>query len=282
MSGLPGAYGLAFSGLGETDLLLAAPPEAPLVRLEFVTAAEPAAGPDVSDGDHYRRRLATGHALVVRREPRSATVTGPHLPADVRVHPFLAPIAAVHNRWLGRACFHGGVFEAGGRGWVVAGRREAGKSSLLAALAARGVPVLADDLAVVDTVGSPTVFAGPTCLDLRHPLPGVTQALTPVRGGTRSRLALPAPSYAVPLGGWVFPQWADDVTLTRLSGARVLPVLARSQRRDPPAPPDPDQLLELAALPAWLWQRPQRWSDAAAAVEALLDAVGAQPGTSSR
>lgn len=270
------AYGLAFTGLDDASGLPLAPAGVPVVRLDFVTAPEQAVDPEVSDGERYLRRLATGHALDVRRQPRSATVTGPHLSTDVRVHPHLAPIAAVHDRWLGRACFHGGVFEAGGRGWVVAGRREAGKSTLLAMLAGRGVPVLADDLAVVDTDGVPTVFAGPPCLDLREPLPGAALPLTTVRGGTRSRLALAAAPYSLPLGGWVFPAWGERVAVTRLPGARVLPVLARAQRRDPPAPVEPTQLLELTALPAWLWERPRRWSEADAAVDALLEATGAQ------
>lgn len=281
MNGVPepgrGAYGLRLTGLAEPSGLHEAVRGAPVVRVEFVSTHPIPTGQRIEDDQRFEDSLATGHVLVADRAATSTRILGPEVGPAEQTHPFLAQVARVHNRWLGRACLHGGVFEVDGRAWIVLGAREAGKSSLLAELARRGVPVLADDLAVVDTHGTPTVFAGPTSVDLRSALPGDHQELTPVRGGTRLRLTVPPSSWSAVLGGWILPRWAGQLCLTRLSASQLLPRLAQAQRDRPPALWDPLQLLELAARPGWAWERPRSWSSAQAAVDALLDAVSSAP-----
>lgn len=59
----------------------------------------------------------------------------------------LGPVMAFVLRLQGRMSLHAGVFRWRGAAWAVAGGPEAGKSTLTAALAKRGVPVLSDDVA---------------------------------------------------------------------------------------------------------------------------------------
>ncbi len=102
----------------------------------------------------------------VDRDPLTASLTSPGgFSDDAVIHPDLGFLAAVVNRWAGREVFHAGAFLAENGAWGVLGTREAGKSSLLGLLAAKGVPVLADDALVVE---DRTAFAGPRCIDLRE------------------------------------------------------------------------------------------------------------------
>jgi hypothetical protein len=126
--------------------------------------------------------------LLLRRGEGTATFTGPRLSHDELIHPYLGAAASVFSRWCGREVYHAGAFVCGGLAWAVVGGREAGKSSLLAALAARGLPVLSDDLVVTD---GHQAFCGPRTIDLRRLAPGTTAPVTPVRGASRWRLALP-------------------------------------------------------------------------------------------
>ena len=107
---------------------------------------------------------------------------------DELVHPYLGAAASVFSRWAGREVFHAGAFICGGLAWAVVGGREAGKSSLLAALAARQLPVLADDLVITD---GQDAFCGPRTIDLRRPIPGSSEPVTPARGASRWRVSLP-------------------------------------------------------------------------------------------
>jgi hypothetical protein len=106
--------------------------------------------------------LPNGRQLRLDRRAGTATFTGPPLSPDELVHPYLGAVASIFNRWAGREVFHAGAFVAGGRAWAVVGGREAGKSTLLAALADRGVPVVADDLVVPASVSLGRLAAGRT------------------------------------------------------------------------------------------------------------------------
>ena len=81
------------------------------------------------------------------------------------MHPYLAPVALVMARWLGREGFHGGGIVAGGGVWGVLGDKTAGKSTTLAWLAREGVGVVSDDVLVID---GGTALAGPRSVDLRE------------------------------------------------------------------------------------------------------------------
>ncbi|MEU7752722.1 hypothetical protein [Micromonospora sp. NPDC049171] len=267
-----GVYGLRVHGLDEASELPPAEGAAlgwPAVRVGQLDTPPPP--PVTLDGRRGTRILADGRTLSVDRPRGTATFYGPPLAADVLAHPYLAPVATTVNRWAGRETFHSGAFVLAGRAWALLGPRTAGKSSLLAALAARGVSILTDDILVVD---GGDAFAGPRCVDLRRPVPGVALPTRPVRAGDLLRVRLPAIAPHVPLGGWLFLRWGDEVTLTRLPGATLLARLA-SRRSFGQLPSDPGALLSLAALPAWELTRPRDWAALDDTHRLVVDAVAA-------
>ncbi len=144
-------------------------------------------------------RLGASTTLHLPRSPSSASV----------VHPFLASTGVVAGHWLGRTPFHAGSFELGGRAWGVLGGREMGKSSLLMWLHRSGVPILSDDVLVLDGM---TAYAGPRCLDLRESAAQRFEEgdhLGVVGTRERWRVTLPGCPSEVPFGGWVVLNWAS-------------------------------------------------------------------------
>ncbi|MFF5171784.1 hypothetical protein ACFY3U_04010 [Micromonospora sp. NPDC000089] len=251
------AYGLRVHGLDDVTELL---PVRPGDELPEIRVAQVATGPvpepvpvDERGGVHL---LPDGRHLAMDRSRGTAVFHGPPLSTDLLAHPYLAPVATTFNRWAGRETFHAGGFVRDGRAYAVSGPRTAGKSSLLAALAARAVPVVADDVLAVD---GPDVFAGPRCIDLREPVPGAPMSTRPARQHTRARMPLPPLAHRIPLGGWFFLHWGDALGLTRVPVVDLLARLAaaRSWRQ---LPSDPAVLLTLAALPAWDLTRPRDWA----------------------
>jgi hypothetical protein len=217
--------------------------------------------------------LPGGRQLVAQRDTGSATFTGPPLSDDELVHPYLGAAAAIFSRWAGREVFHAGAFVCGDLAWAVVGAREAGKSSLLATLAGRGWPVLADDLVVTD---GHQVFCGPRTIDLRQRLPGSAEPVTPARGTTRWRLSLPPAPRAVPLGGWIYLRWDAEVTMRAVPASVVLARLAAG-RTWPTLPSDPRTLLALAARPGWDLGRPADWGRMDEAVRVMLQTLPRSP-----
>jgi hypothetical protein len=207
----------------------------------------------------------------VRRAPGLAVYAGERLAPDDLVHPYLGPVGIAFSRWLGRETFHAGAFVAGGGGWAIVGGREAGKSSLLAALGARDVPVLTDDLLVLEGTKA---FAGPRMLDLRtRPdarLAGVTSE--PARRGTRWRVRTGDVEPFVSLRGWFFLSWDERIAVERLEAASCLARLACWRGR-PELPSDPAALLALSALPCFELRRPRRWDGLAPTLDALWYAI---------
>jgi hypothetical protein len=267
------AYGLRGHGLaGVTELMPAGTDPWPEVVVHQ-DPDSPRPAPRQLDHRCGVRLLADGRHLAVDRERRTAVFHGPPLTPDLLAHPDLAPVATTFNRWAGRETFHAGGFVRHGRVWAVLGPRTAGKSSLLAALAARGVPVVADDVLVL---AGTDVFAGPRCIDLREPVPGVDLPSGPARAHTRARVQLPPIAHRTPHGGWFFLRWGDTVEATPVPATALLARLAgwRSWHH---LPSDPAALLALAALPAWDLTRPRDWGTLDQ-VCALLDATPATAG----
>jgi hypothetical protein len=263
-----GLYGLALTGLplgddAPTDV----PADWPPVAVSAGPAGEARAGRHI-DGDSAALDLVAGRSLVLTRAPASARFLGAPLPPDELAHPYLVPVATVFARWHGHEAFHGGAFDCGdGRAIAVLGDREAGKSTLLAALAADGAGIVADDMLVMR---GGRVCRGPRTLDLRaEPAPQLRGDLTVSRARERSRwrLSLPPIAPELELAGWVFLGTGPTLELTPIDVRARLTRLAqwRAWRW---LPSDPAGFLDLAALPAWTLTRPLTW-------DALPDTVAA-------
>lgn len=278
-----GAYGLKIQGLSVGALLprvdSGAPELSVSVELGCVGGRRESFGPRgaeiaLLDGG-WVSLTPGGHAHFVL--PRS-------VPDEEIVHPWLVPAAATLNGWHGRQVLHGGAFARDGRGVVVLGDKEDGKSTLLAALALAGeVDILADDLAVID---NGAIQAGPRCIDLR---PGTEAGLAHsrahqlVRDAGRLRMPLkPCPPAAV-LRAIVVLGWCDGnaVTLRPLeqsAGFTALLPHAMSAGWN-------GNLLDLLGVPVWSLSRPRSWTIMPEVVErvaALADPPGLDPRTTAR
>lgn len=265
-----GAYGLGLAPLP------GALPDVPASwpRLQLESSARRTAPVRVRiDETRAELPLVGGGGVVVHREPLQAVFVGRPLPTDEElVHPYLAPLAAVHARWRGWQTFHAGAFLHGGAVWGVVGGRTAGKSTLLAGLAARGVPIVADDLLVLDDEAT---LAGPRAIDLRGDAGErfvEADDLGTVGRRARHRLRLPTiVPLLPPVAGWVHLEWADDVEVCALSAReRIERLDAAIAVTGSVAPGD---LIDLATRPAVLLARPRRWERAGNALDALLEAV---------
>jgi hypothetical protein len=258
----------------ESDFLLPADPSWPVLEL----VRQP------GDASHKADELSDEHAVIVfqhggevgiEREPLRATFTTPsELGETELLHPYLAPVAAVCSRWLGRFALHGGGLLADGA-WAVLGDREGGKSSLLAALALDGRDIVSDDVLVTD---GDVVFAGPRAIDLRGPAAdhlATGTALGVVGARERWRHRLPAIDPLSPLRGWVFLSWADDIEVVRLPVSERLSRLVASRALI--SPPEPGLLLRLASLPAYELRRPAEWGSLPEATARLLETLAAAP-----
>jgi hypothetical protein len=265
------AYGLPLTGIVAAGLPPAHGATQPAIHIRH--APRRPSRPAGLTGREAVLDLPGGRQLHLHRGERTATFTGPPVSPDELVHPYVGAAAAVFSRWAGREVYHAGAFVCGGLAWAVLGGREAGKSSLLAALAARRLPVLADDLVVTD---GHQAFCGPRTIDLRQPPPGSSEPVTRARSGSRWRLSLPPLPAAVPLGGWIHLRWQAQVAMPAVPASVLLGRLAAG-RTWPGLPSDPRTLLALAARPGWDLGRPADWARLDEAVDLILATLPASP-----
>lgn len=279
-----GAYGWRVAGVGDAAqrYLLEAPSNWPLLTIDRVYGA-PTMSRSVTTGmvfiddqcSEYESADQNGKVGCVRidRNPLTARLTSATGFSDeVIVHPELSSVASIAGHWLGRTVFHAGAFLTGTGAWAVLGAREAGKSTLLASLANKGVGIVTDDVMVVH---ADQVYAGPRCVDLRE---GAAQWLGQGEeigtSGPRHRWRVrvdPIPA-VVSLRGWILPEWNDLIRVEPVPVASRLPILCDNLAiKRPPA--DPEHLLDLSLLPILRFQRPRRWEVMDSAAAALLDTL---------
>jgi hypothetical protein len=272
-AGAYGAYGLALRGVSFPRWTVRADGW-PGIAVSREVRREERPAPGIREHDASFDLMGGGRVVLDRSRLSARYVTPAPLPDDEVVHPHLAIAAATLSYWLGREPFHaGGVVGAAGV-WGVAGVSGAGKSSLLAGLAAAGAPVVSDDLLVCD--GHRT-FAGPRAVDLldeaAHAL-GVGDRALPARSSTRRRVPLPPVEPELPMAGWIDLEWGERLEVVELTPAERLRRLAR-RRTFPQLMPAGGTLLDLVALPGLVLRRPRDWSAFAGAVECVLDRTGA-------
>jgi hypothetical protein len=215
--------------------------------------------------------------VTVDRRAGTATFRGAgRLAHDAIVHPRLGMLGAIYAQWIpGRVAFHAGAFVGGGRAWAVVGERGHGKSTLMAALAVAGAPVVGDDTLVLE---GDRCLPGVRCVDLRPGAAaqlGVADRAATVRDGARERLPLGGPPPDATLGGWLFLDWADEVAIRALPTRERIERIARSQGWHRRGVTDPTRLLELSALPAWEIRRPRDWTELPRVVERVCELTGA-------
>jgi hypothetical protein len=272
-----GAYGFRLGGLpGAADLLVDAPSAWSALEIERAPESEGPPGDRVGP-DRAELRLLSGGWVGIDRAPGRAVY---HLPRPVDdgalLHPYLAPVALISARWLGRESFHAGAFVADGGVWALLGDKEAGKSTTLAWLGTHGHPVVCDDALILDGA---TAFAGPRTIDLRAESAqrlGIGQALGTVGVRERWRVPLDGVAAELPFRGWVQLEWGDAVEVAPVRGSERLPALIphRGVRLEPPRPA---ALVEYAALPQLTLRRPRSWESLREGAERLLDAIAGQP-----
>ncbi len=270
-----GAYGLRLEGVeGSHSLLVPADPQWPRFHIRSEVHAPPWRDSDVVTGSAAVLRLQTGGEIRIEREPGLVVFRMRRpLSESELIHPYLAPVAAVAAYWFDRESFHAGAFVVDSGAWGVLGEREAGKSTLLASLALRGIAILTDDMLIMD---GNVAFPAPRSIDLRPSAArhfGVGEPLGIVGMRERWRLRLAPMVKSAPLRGWIFLSWGDRVeTLEVVPHERVARLGAQRGLRM--APRDPARLLDLAALPAWELRRPSHWDRLDTATDALLELVG--------
>ena len=214
--------------------------------------------------------MRTGGSVELDRDLGRAqyTVPGP-LSADELVHPFLAPTASVFAYWNRREPLHAGGVALADRAWGLVGERSGGKSSLLAALALRGLDIVCDDVLVVD---GREALVGPRTIDLREDAAaafGVGRDIGVAGTRRRWRIGLRQLERRLVLSGWIFTAWSDRCRIQRLPAAETLARLLRNRSIRLP-PQDPATFLSLSALPAVELHRPRSWDAMPEAVERLL------------
>lgn len=143
------------------------------------------------------------HVLIEGDRKRIGIDPGPQSPEDVSSY-LLGPVLGIILRLRGIVCLHAGAFVTPGGAIAVVGSEGSGKSTTAAALAQRGLPVLADDIvALLPSKNGFVVPPGPTSIRLWprsvEALFGSPDALPPLTPTWEKRgLDLAAPRYAVP------------------------------------------------------------------------------------
>jgi hypothetical protein len=267
-----GAYGFRIDGLDARPSLVEAPPHWPPLQLA-IEQQTPAPALDRIGPDSADIRLAGGGWVQIRREPVRAVyrVPGTLQPAAL-VHPYLAPVALVAARWLGRESFHAGAFATADGAYALLGDKEAGKSTTLAWLLAHGHEIVCDDALILD---GPNALAGPRSIDLRAESArrlGVGDPLGTVGVRERWRIQLDPIPAELPLKGWVTLEWAGEIGVEPIRGTAKLGALT-PHRGVFIEPPRPELLVDYAALPHWRLRRPRNWEAIGASVERLLEAL---------
>jgi hypothetical protein len=270
-----GAYGFRLIGVERAhSLLVDVRPGCPALEIVCRPITGPGPPADRVSEERVELRLQTGGWVELDRMPARAAFHLQARPDDgALVHPYLAPVAAMAARWLGRDSFHAGAVIVDGGAWALVGDKGSGKSSTLAHLALSGYDVLTDDMLIVQ---DGEALPGPRCVDLR-PGPaaqlGVGTPLGVIGQRERWRMELgPLAASRLPLRGWVKLDWDDRTEVRQVRGAQRLAGI--EQHRAVRLPPrDPRGLLDLSALPLLELRRPQRWEALPEAADRLLGAI---------
>jgi hypothetical protein len=191
------------------------------------------------------------------------------IPHSELVHPLLGRVAAVMALAHGADAMHAGAVVGSDGAWAVIGPKGGGKSTLLAALADVGMPIVADDVLVFS---EGTAMAGPRCIDLRPDAKHLGLGVAVRPNDPRHRISLPPIAAEHPLAGVIHLDWSGEHTKIEPVNPREAIRRLLILRGDKGYPRNPRALLDLATLPTVLLRRPRSASlDASVAdVQRLL------------
>ncbi len=263
-------YGLRVSGL-DVEPAGPRPPESwpHWTIAQVVGPAEDGPGMTIWEAEARIGIPGTGELRLDRSRQRITLFTETQWSGEALLHPGLSPAAAVVAHWMGRSSLHASAVVLDGRAWGLLAERGGGKSTLAALLAARGCPLLTDDLLVVE---QETCFGGPGAVDLRADAAERLGGRALGRLGSRERWRKPLPIGALeaPLAGWIELRWSDGPPeVTRLDvGERLLGL-----SRHAGLPVSGEHLLALADRPMLRLRRPQSTATWSAGVDRLLEAL---------
>ena len=279
--GFPGAYGFRLAATEPgVDLPHLSPvgADAEVVQISSRHAVALHDARDVGP-DRVVLSYRQGGAIVVRREPAEVELYLPQpLPPAALVHPIGTVPLSVLAHWRGSVTLHGGAFVHGGSAWAICGDREAGKSTMLAQLGELGLPIVADDLIVVDGAD---VLAGPRCVDLRpdvaHRFPSA-ESMGTVGSRERFRLVTAPSPPRVPLAGIFVLEWSVDgeTEATPLELQERLALLHEQQYSTLFENPGAEGIMGLLDVPMLRFRRPRDWHRAAESADALVAAARGQ------
>jgi hypothetical protein len=269
---------MRFSEAGEAPKdLTECDPSAPIVVVDWRLAVP------TTDHAHVNEQTVSfgvkgGSSIFIERDPPTITFHLPDPPVpDALIHPLGTVPLAILGRWRGDVTLHAGAFATAAGAWAIVGHREAGKSTMLASLAQRGVRLLADDLlAVLDGL----VWPGPACVDLRPDAASrfaAARDIGIVSGRRRFRLSTASETRRLPLRGIFVLAWHDEtgVRVEPLSVEERLRLLYELEYVAMVGPADPRVLMELVDVPAWRIIRPRDWKEAEASFDAVLSLAAA-------
>ena len=215
----------------------------------------------------------TGGLIQLDLDQGRAILTAPSLPqADEIVHPYLSSLGAMTAYLIGEESFHAGAVVLDGGAWAIVGEREAGKSSTLASFAARGIPIVCDDMLVLH---GRTALAGPRSIDLRGDASeslGLGEAIGVVGTRERWRMRVAPIEPELELRGWIFLEWADELEVVPVPVSQRLERLGRARGALLP-PTKPAAVLELARLPGFALRRPRDLGLLPTALDAIVEAI---------
>jgi hypothetical protein len=228
-------------------------------------------------GPRVRRGGARG--VLVERDPLSILFDLPEPPIpDALVHPLGTIPLSILARWRGDITLHAGGFANAGGAWAIVGKREVGKSTMLAMLASRGLTLVSDDLVTILDGG---VWPGPGCVDLRSAAAAhfpEARDLGMLGGRRRFRLSSPPAAARLPLKGIFVLGWHEDkqVAAEPIGTEGRLALLYGAEYIGLVGPADPAKILELLEVPAWSIRRPRDWNATDDAVDAILEITRTQ------
>lgn len=277
MAGTPGAtgaYGFRITGVEiGTPPLNEVAPDAPEITVIVERSKDSATHKEVSDSRVVLPLVGGGEARMITDPPGAVLATPqPITPAAV-AHPYLAPVAAVHAHWRNWLPIHAGGIVLPSGVWGVTGPRSSGKSSFVAACALRRIPVVADDLLVLDDA---RVHPGPRSVDLRPDAArqlgtGVDMGILGMR--ERWRVEIPPVGALPPFAGWIFLTWGPEVWIGEVP-VRDRVSRLRSKNAVPGLAPLPAAFLRAAAMPCFTLHRPREWARLDSAIDLLMNRLG--------